>query len=104
MISPSSADFPFFGLHSTALLLPPPPSQVEFRQRYGHLSVSTDKGSMFYVRALGGWVNAQVAWEGGREGGRGQGGGGGEGGKDVTDDKEVASRGARASAASCPGT
>jgi len=41
--------------------------------------------------------------EGGREGG-GKGGGGGEGGKDVTDDKEVASSGERASAASCPGT
>ena len=36
-------------------------AQVEFKQRHGHLSVSTDKSSYFYVRALGGWVNAQVS-------------------------------------------
>ena len=35
-------------------------SQVEFKRRHGHLSVSTDKDSVFYVRSLGGWVNAQV--------------------------------------------
>ena len=34
--------------------------QVDFKQRHGHLSVSADKDNIFYVRALGGWVNAQV--------------------------------------------
>jgi hypothetical protein len=34
--------------------------QVQFKEQHGHLSVSTDKTSCFYVRALGGWVNAQA--------------------------------------------
>ena len=33
--------------------------QVAFKQHHGHLNVSADKTSSFYVRHLGGWVNAQ---------------------------------------------